>query len=89
MGPAQFNRHCLLNLICLIEPAHELNIGNRKASAKFSGKFFGDLTQLLFAVCGTLTIILLMLNNNTPNVPVSRQKLCVDMRDGSLTGIQQ
>ena len=76
-----------MNLISLVKPAHKLEIGNRKTSAKFFCKFFGNLTQLLFAISGTLVAILFMLNNDTPHIPVGGQKFRVDVCSNLLPGV--
>lgn len=79
MGPAQFNRHCLLNLIGLVKAAHKLHVRNRKAFTILSGQLFSQRLQGLFAIVRTIRRRLLVVADDFTDAPVGLEQLTIDL----------
>jgi hypothetical protein len=89
MGPGQFVTQCVTNPVNQVERPHLLEVGTVETPSKFSSKALGKLDENALAVFGPLLPLLLLLDDDPPNLPIGRHHRRVDGPVGLRTRVAQ
>jgi len=86
VGPAQFNRHCLLFLVRQVEPPHVLEVRDGEAPAHLVGEPPGEPPQRAVAILGAVPAVLLVDYDHPAVVPVCPELVAVHVLCSHVAG---